>query len=631
MAYAKKTDTFYIAMTDQITQYTFIDLKVDNSRHYTNFNMNFERSWSIPASNLSVNHSQVINVIKIEKIADESVLVCGTSLGLVFIYFIERPISHQGPLTISLHHIEGLNSEDPGCTRVPSGLNDLDYLSIWGVSIASKNHWLAVSSNSHKIIIFDLLVRLEPKKTTNVELSPDCCILEERDLSHIIDHSHAHNIPMVSFNSSEDSLASVSIDGTAKVWSIARIEGRIKATLKCLYLTKNLVPLWSCIWFKLEVDSRDELFLEDLLAELVQELRQQYLQKKSFKTITFSAFLKILRLILGNEFFDVIPSIVGPHLELYQLLFSKSPFAQQLYSEDYYNVKPTLLKEDNQFIFSESLRNVQSQDQRILFIIIIEFIEFKFKKILIGDKTRYEDISYTELLDIVSNAIDKIFLTEYHSNIEEITGDPEVNRGERERIPERNFDLLLFTSEEQVYLGKSGHQSTSNFFESTVYDLESNICYYQTDFTAYLSQIHHWLPNLQAGLFLDIDYNVIQVPRFTMTLFIEEFSLIVLGSASTGVIILRLCKAKSRLNSRFKPSFISLVDAVFSMDFPSNFDDSASELSENSVSRETNEDYIQHLLVGIFYRVLGPDLIHLYLLSDTKRIKTISIAKASYV
>lgn len=76
----------------------------------------------------------------------------------------------------------------------------------WGIALASQTQLLAISANNYTISLYKI----------GFHLAFHECIHVEQNCS-----GHEHNIPTLDFNSTENYLASGSIDGSIRIWSIA--------------------------------------------------------------------------------------------------------------------------------------------------------------------------------------------------------------------------------------------------------------------------------------------------------------------------------------------------------------------------------------------------------------------------
>ena len=141
------------------------------------------------------------------------------------------------------------------------------------------------------------------------KFTPDFYIKEEVDFLHIIDDAHGHNIPMIAFHPSEKYLASVSIDRGLKVWAISKKEKEssdmsfilMKEVYSCK-LSHREAALWSCLW--VPQDGTPVKTRSDIVVAQSEVLIKQYLQCKSFKTVSFYSLLDIFDSLFGpfNDF-----------------------------------------------------------------------------------------------------------------------------------------------------------------------------------------------------------------------------------------------------------------------------------------------------------------------------------------
>lgn len=229
-----------------------------------------ERSWSLfeRIPNLSNDPlTDTINIIKIQEFHEEMVLLVGTTFGQVLLYYIERPMMHQGPLKFSLY-----NYNEQLLGEFQHSPTDFDYLSVWSLDISTKHNCLAVGSNSHKIMIIDLLNR-----TQSIDFfSESFQLLAEGDLVQVI-NAHSHNIPCLSFSENENLLLSCSVDYSLKIWKLKRL-GKTEL-LNCSLMSKYLLNaeandfFWNCFWIEEHLlEKLDKNMVKCFVEVLVDEL-----------------------------------------------------------------------------------------------------------------------------------------------------------------------------------------------------------------------------------------------------------------------------------------------------------------------------------------------------------------------
>lgn len=96
-------------------------------------------------------------------------------------------------------------------------------VSTWGIAIHAEQGLIAVSANSWKITIFNMveMTRDNPIYGRRSRRDPDNYLKSQSKVELI---GHQHNIPNIDFNESGRYLASSSIDQTCKVWDITTQE-----------------------------------------------------------------------------------------------------------------------------------------------------------------------------------------------------------------------------------------------------------------------------------------------------------------------------------------------------------------------------------------------------------------------
>ncbi|CAG8501646.1 11537_t:CDS:2 [Diversispora eburnea] len=104
--------------------------------------------------------------------------------------------------------------------------------STWGIALHGPKRLLAVSSNSHKITIYDLRNGLkDPKNPNDMDLSenvniqgtsflPSTSKLDKNGILHYSLVGHTHNIPNISFSPCGQYLVSCSVDCSCRVWNV---------------------------------------------------------------------------------------------------------------------------------------------------------------------------------------------------------------------------------------------------------------------------------------------------------------------------------------------------------------------------------------------------------------------------
>ncbi|KAI8921331.1 WD40-repeat-containing domain protein [Powellomyces hirtus] len=142
------------------------------------------------------NLDNTVNAIRVGDIGEEEVLVAVDDSGRVYMWFT----AHLKRQPLVFQHKE----------------------SAWGIALHGPKYLLAVSANSHTIMIWDLQSRAfedddlmdlkdEEKRCNNESLGG----MPERELV-----GHDHNVPSVDFSSCGTYLASCSIDCTVRIWNV---------------------------------------------------------------------------------------------------------------------------------------------------------------------------------------------------------------------------------------------------------------------------------------------------------------------------------------------------------------------------------------------------------------------------
>lgn len=239
-AYSSVTDCVYVAIADCIFEYPM--KKIENNRSSFPSSIEFSsdfpvlsetlfpfpqflRMWKVSVYSQKCNESpddsilNTINAIKISLLGDEQVLLVGTELGIVLVYFIARQDiisgAHEGPIVFYLDHntkLKSLWERYVGRNSLP--LSNYDN-SIWGIASAKNRFLLAISCNAHFIVIFDLKRQDSMSKDQSSIILPNEAVIQRIPLP-----PHDHNIPSLEFSPDERTLASCSIDGSVFIWSI---------------------------------------------------------------------------------------------------------------------------------------------------------------------------------------------------------------------------------------------------------------------------------------------------------------------------------------------------------------------------------------------------------------------------